>query len=61
LSVNVLGRASDNAYLIVGKLNMQYSPDDKTKEVHKNLPVGVETNYVQFKKKKDEKLESQLL
>jgi len=50
LLVNVLGRASDNAYLIVGKLNMQYSPEDKTKEVHKNLPIGVETNYVQFKK-----------
>jgi len=39
-----LGKASDHAYLIVGKLNTQYSPDEKKKEVHKNLPIGVETN-----------------
>jgi len=51
----VLGRAADQAYLIVGKLNMQYSPEEKIKEVHLNLPIGVETNYVGFEKKKDEK------
>ena len=54
-SVNVLGRAADQAYLIVGKLNTVYSPEKKIKEVHPNLPIGVETNYVGIKKNKDEK------
>jgi len=49
--VNVLGRASDNAYLIVGKLNTLYSPEEKMKDVHKNLLVGVQMNYVEFDKK----------
>jgi len=56
-SVNVLGKVVDNAYLIVGKLNTHYSPDKKMKEVHKNLPVEVETNYVGFKNQNDDKLE----
>jgi len=47
-----LGKAANKAYLIVGKLNTCYSPDDRTKEVHKSLPMGVETNYVAFRNKK---------
>ena len=57
----MLGRAADQAYLIVGKLNTEYSPEEKIKEVHLNLPIGVETNYVGFEKKKDEKMKNQLL
>jgi len=60
-SVNVLGRAADQAYLIVGKLNTQYSPEEKIKEVHPNLLIGVETNYVGFEKKKDEKIEEPIV
>ena len=57
----MLGRAADQAYLIVGKLNTQYSPEEKIKEVHPNLPIGVETNYVGFEKKKDEKIEEPIV
>ena len=60
-SVNVLGRAADQAYLIVGKLNMHYSLEEKMKEVHPNLPIGVETNYVGFEKNKDEKIEEPIV
>jgi len=60
-SVNVLGRAADQAYLIVGKLNTEYSPEEKIKEVHPNLPIGVETNYVGFEKNRVKKSKNQLL
>jgi len=61
ITINMLGKASDNAYLIVGKLNICYSPDDKIKEVHKNLPVRVKTNYVGFENENNDKLEESVI
>jgi len=52
----VLGKAADQAYLIAGKLNTCYCPGEKTKEIHKNLPLGVETNYVGFEQQNNEKI-----
>jgi len=50
LNIYVLSKALDNAYLIAGsKWNTCYSPDDKIlKQIHKDLPVGLKMNHVQF-------------
>jgi len=56
-SINILGNAFNSAYLFIGKLNTCYSPNNKMKEVHKNLPVGMRTSYVEFRNQHDNNVE----
>jgi len=57
MPIQILGKAADNAYIVVGKLNTCYSPDDKSLDDQKHLPVGPKTNYVEFSSTSNNKIE----
>ena len=60
-SIQILGHAADNPYLIVGKLNSCYSPNDKSLDDQKHLPVGPKTNYVEFSRTSNNKIEEPMV
>jgi len=59
--LQILGKAVDNVYIIVGKLNTHYSPDDKSLDDQKHLPVGPKTNYVEFSSTSNNKIEEPMV